>query len=337
MPAAKKYSAIASGLLAASIPKSKKNYIFWFRPEVIETVRWAGNPNEKKVDANGRLSPRGSFDEWKESVREHSRPWKIWEIDAALELRAAILGVDLRRQYEKEQRARAEAERAVKSREELVEIVSHDLKNPLTSMVMNIRLLERLLGPNEAKVTDIIARFSRSTKVMLNLIEDVLNVAKMEAGEMPLEKVNKNLLETIRDAIDLIRPIAVEKMIDLQLEKTSIPCTTDFDEGRVLQVLSNLIGNAVKFTPEGGRITVSIDECGPEFLKVSISDTGPGIPKENLLNIFDRFWQANQAKKMGTGLGLAIVKGIITSHGGEIWAESDLGKGTTFHFTLPLS
>lgn len=337
LPSAKAYAPIASGLMAAAIPKGVKNYVLWFRPEVIQTVSWAGNPHEKVIEANGRLSPRGSFEEWKESVRETSYKWKSWELDAALELRNGIISVDLRRQYEKEQRARAEAERAVKSREELVEVVSHDLRNPLTSMQMNLRLIDRLLASEDGKVRAMLERVIRSTKVMKDLIEDILSVTKMESGNLHLDIESGSVVEVLKSSIELLSPIAIEKGISLSMKENPFDCHANFDEGRLLQVLSNLIGNAIKFTPEQGHITIGLEKCGPEFVKILVQDSGSGMPKEDLPFVFDRFWQANQAKKMGTGLGLAIVKGIIVAHGGEIWVESDIGKGTTFHFTLPLS
>lgn len=337
LPSAAQYTHLASGLLAAAIPKGNKNYVLWFRPEVIQTVKWAGNPNEKVVEVNGRLSPRGSFEMWKESVRGTSIKWKSWEVDAALELRNGITSVDLRKQYEKEQRARAEAERAVKSREELVEVVSHDLRNPLTSMQMNLRLIDRLMPEGNSKLQSMLERVIRSTKVMNNLIEDILSVTKMESGNLELDLKDGSVQDILRESVELLSPIASEKEIGLTLKDTPFECQAKFDEGRILQVLSNLIGNSIKFTPEKGHITIGVEKCGPEFVKISVQDSGSGMPKEDLPYIFDRFWQANHTKKMGTGLGLAIVKGVIKSHGGEIWVESELGKGTVFHFTLPLS
>lgn len=336
-PPAREFSDIGSGLLAVAIPKSPKNYVLWFRPEVVKTVKWAGNPGEKVVESNGRLSPRGSFELWKEEVKFNSLPWKIWETDAAIELRNRIMAVDLRRQYEKEQAARREAELAVKSREELVEIVSHDLRNPLTSLQMNCRLVDRLLPKEDVKIRDLNERMLRSVKVMNNLIEDILSVTKLESGKVDLEITTGDLRETIRAGIELLLPIATEKRISLEFIETNKTCKAKYDDGRILQVLSNLIGNSLKFTPENGRITVEIQKCGPEFATVIVSDTGHGIPKDHLPHVFDRFWQANQAKKMGTGLGLAIVKEIIKGHGGEISVESEPGQGTQFIFKLPMA
>ena len=118
-------------------------------------------------------------------------------------------------------------------------------------------------------------------------------------------------------------------------EKDLAELQINYDFERILQVLSNLIGNSIKFTPKNGRISISIEKSGPLFIKIIISDTGPGIPPENLPFIFDRFWQAKQTSRVGVGLGLSIAKGIVVAHGGEIKAESKLGAGSSFQFTLP--
>lgn len=336
-PTAANFKAVASGLLAASIPKTRKNFIFWFRPEIVQTVKWAGNPDKNLSTVNGRLTPRESFNEWKESVHGKSLPWQEWEIDAALELRNAIMALDLRRQFEKEQKARNEAERATMAREELMAVVSHDLKNPLSSIQMNAQLIKRLVNPTDDKSKGVAERIHKSAITMNNLIEDILSVTKLEAGHMELELTKNSLHKVIDEAIDLLSPMAVEKGIRLAREMESIECVTSYDYGRMLQVFSNLIGNAIKFTPDYGTILVKVEKCGPEFIKMSVKDSGSGIPKDHLDNVFDRFWQANQAKRLGTGLGLSIVKGIIMRHEGEIWAESELGQGTTFVIQLPLT
>ncbi len=334
-PKAEPYKFIASGVLATSIPKMKRSYILWFRPEIIQTVKWAGNPDKVVDSVNGRLTPRASFEEWRQSVKGTSLPWKIWEIDAALELRNSVLALDLRRQFEKEQKARADAERAILAREELMAVVSHDLKNPLSSILMNAQLIKRFVQNPADKSWGIADRIHKSSVTMNNLIEDILSVTKLEAGHLEIDQENAPLHTVIDEAIELIAPMAHDKAIKLERNKHSVECNAKYDHGRMLQVFSNIIGNAIKFTPNGGSISVNIDKCGPEFALISIKDSGPGIPKEHLPNVFDRFWQANQTKRMGTGLGLAIVKGIVEKHGGEIWAESELGHGATFFIKLP--
>jgi light-regulated signal transduction histidine kinase (bacteriophytochrome) len=336
MPEAREFKDIASGLLAASIPKTDHNYILWFRPEVMQSVSWAGNPHEKVVDQNGRLSPRASFEEWKETVGGFSYPWKSWEVDAALDLRNSIMAHDLKVQYKKEQLARADAERAVKTREDLVAMVSHDLKNPLSSIQMNAQLLARFIPDPSEKVKNTMERLIRSAQVMNSLIDDILNVTKIDSGNLDLEFNLRSIADVINESIDILNPLAQQKGITLEVKLGSLECHLFYDFGRILQVVSNILGNAIKFTPEGGRITVAVEKCGPDFVKLAITDSGVGIPQDHLKHVFDRFWQAHQSKRLGTGLGLAIVKGIVDQHGGEIWVESELEKGSTFHFTLPL-
>ncbi|RZA09555.1 MAG: GAF domain-containing protein [Proteobacteria bacterium] len=337
-PRAEKYREIASGVLALSIPKTRKSFVLLFRPERIQTVRWAGNPDGKTADATGRLHPRASFAEWKDSVRNRSEAWQPWELDAARDLRTAILAADLQRQFEKEQEARQEAERAMRSREELMAVLSHDLKNPIGSISLQAALMERsFVKSQDTKNLEVTRRILRATKSMNTLINDILHVTSLEAGQLQMERKSERLIDICQEVIDMLAAIASHTDLELRLNPESIECSAEVDRERVVQVLSNLIGNALKFTPPGGEIEISVDRCGPEDVKLSVSDTGPGIPPEHHLFIFDRFWQANQTRRLGTGLGLAICKGIVEAHGGKIWVESREPKGTIFHFTLPLA
>lgn len=335
-PEAAAYKKIASGLLSLRIPKTNHNYIFWFRPEVVETVRWAGNPDKVVDTVNGRLSPRASFDEWKSLSEGKSLPWKAWEVNAAIEIRNAVMANDLKRQYEKEKKARHEAELAINSREELMAVVSHDLRNPLSSILMNSHILKKFLAGSEDKTKSILDRIHRSAMSMNNLIEDILNVTKLEANQVTLDLKPHSVSEILQETIDILHSLAQDKDIKLELARDSYQCVAQVDQGRMLQVFSNIIGNAIKFTPENGSIITRIEKCGPDMVKILIKDCGPGIAKENLPYVFDRFWQAKEAKRLGTGLGLAIVKGIVERHHGEIWAESENRQGTTFVIKLPL-
>jgi two-component system, chemotaxis family, sensor kinase Cph1 len=214
-------------------------------------------------------------------------------------------------------------------------VVSHDLKNPLNSIQMNAQLLKRLTLTDN-KATPLVERVLRSAVTMNNLINDILSIAKMEAGQMDLQKSVHSIDDAINDTVEMLLPMAADKNISLTYDSHDIQCQVEYDYDRMLQVLSNLIGNSIKFTPDDGKIKVNLEKCGPNIVKISISDTGPGIPSDHLPNVFDRFWQANQAKKLGTGLGLSIAKSIVEAHGGEIFAESIVGTGSTFYFTLPL-
>jgi light-regulated signal transduction histidine kinase (bacteriophytochrome) len=339
-PEAMQFKDVASGVLALKIPKGSRNYILWFKPEVIQTINWAGNPQKPvfKHDDQLRLHPRASFDAWKQTVQLKSFPWESWEIDSAKELRNSIVAIDLQRQFLSEQQARAEAERADQQKEELLAVVSHDLKNPLSSLKLNVALIQKTL-PSEAlsKTISILIGMRRSIEQMTHLIDDLLSIAKLESGKIALEKDFHSARELLQNIYELLKPIAEEKGVQLEINlNKEEDCIAYCDRERILQVLSNLVGNAVKFTPRMGVVCLTLEKAGKEPC-FSISDTGAGIPDESVSYIFDRFWQARQTHRLGTGLGLSIAKGIVEAHGGRIWVESTLGKGSTFRFTIPLS
>jgi signal transduction histidine kinase len=184
------------------------------------------------------------------------------------------------------------------------------------------------------KITDRVNCIMRSTKTALSLIRDLLDLSKIESGTLQVEKIEISGKNLVSSVIDMFRPMAEEKPVRLEMinhgENSKIAC----DGERISQVLSNLVGNALKFTPAGGTIKVQVKSEERE-LHFSVQDTGPGISETDLPHIFDRYWQASEARKLGTGLGLSIAKGIVKSHGGRIWIESEIGRGSTFHFTLP--
>jgi chemotaxis family two-component system sensor kinase Cph1 len=334
-PPASAYSGIASGLLAISIPKTDLNYILLFRPEIVKSIRWAGNPADKCTSSLGEIRPRRSFEEWKEAVRSTSAPWLHWEVDVAHELRSAIISLDLLRLYDKERAAHAKTEEAVKAREDLMSMLSHDLKNPVGSILVNAQILETFLpDKGERSYKETVLRVKRAAESVNSLINDILHVTSLEAGTLAVEKAPEDLADIVRSVVDMLSPLAANKQLTLVATPTDFHCVARLDRGRIEQVLSNLIGNAIKFTPEGGVITAKIEPRSGGFVGVSISDTGPGIPLEHRPYIFDRFWQAKQARRMGTGLGLAISKGIVQAHGGEIWVESHPPAGSVFRFTL---
>jgi chemotaxis family two-component system sensor kinase Cph1 len=335
-PEAKDYLQVPCGVLALAIPKSPHNYLIWFRPEINSKVKWAGKP-EKMVAKDGSLHPRTSFQEWEETVDGKSEPWTVLEKELALELRNSILAVELSRQFQKEQEARKAAERAMLLREEMMAVLSHDLKNPLSAIQLSTKVAEKFLeSESKERVAEVLSRITRATSNMNHLINDVLSIAKLESGSVELDHETAEITEVISEVVEILEPIAIEKKIVITKRFLQNSCNVRCDRGRLIQVLSNILGNAIKFTPESGKICVDLESCGPEFLRISVTDTGPGINVDHLDFVFDRFWQANQAKRLGTGLGLAIAKGIISAHGGEIWAESDGKSFTTFRFTLPL-
>jgi two-component system, NtrC family, sensor histidine kinase GlrK len=225
-----------------------------------------------------------------------------------------------------------------KMKSDFFSMMSHELRTPLTSIREGTSLLQEGVGgtitEKQKRLLTIIAEESHR---LIALVDSLLDLSKMEAGMMTYSFDKTSLSSLIDKATNEIVPLVEAKKIGLRSEVDSGLPLIKADGERILQALRNLVGNAVKFTPEGGCVQVSAKAIGPE-VQVSISDTGPGIPAEHLTTIFDKFQQATPTgsyKIKGTGLGLAIVKHIVLSHGGKIWAESKPGKGSTFIFVLP--
>jgi PAS domain S-box-containing protein len=222
---------------------------------------------------------------------------------------------------------------AILSRDDLLATVSHDLRGLLAPITMAVEVL-RIVGIADGAKQ--LGAIERSATRMEQLIRDLLDMASIESGHLSVDPAPLVAGELVDEAIESIRAQAAAKHIELDFELAMAHLVLHCDRGRVLQVFANILGNAVKFTPARGKISV---RGGPDgrFVKLAISDTGPGIEAAQLPFIFDRFWQAKATARAGTGLGLAICKGIVQQHGGAIWAESELGVGTTFFFTLPIA
>jgi signal transduction histidine kinase len=176
-----------------------------------------------------------------------------------------------------------------------------------------------------------------ATEWMNRLIADLLDVSSIEAGRLSVERGEHAVGPLIEQAVSMLQRVAEEKAITVETRLPDVLPGCECDDQRVVQVLTNLIGNAVKFADRGGRVVVSAVPSGDEVL-VSVADNGPGIPAADLPHVFTRFYRSRRtARTKGTGLGLAIAEGIVRAHGGRIWVESTVGEGSTFHFTLPRS
>ncbi|HXM39017.1 MAG TPA: GAF domain-containing sensor histidine kinase [Gemmatimonadales bacterium] len=239
------------------------------------------------------------------------------------------LGADNARLYQ-------QARQASRARDDTLAVVSHDLRNGLNTVLTAVGLLRRSLPPDSDGQRDRrhVEAIRRSADRMNRLIGDLLDVASIEAGRLFVEPHEEAVRPLIHEALEAGRPQALEKSLRLEERLPQHSPDVVCDRERVLQVLGNLIGNAIKFTPEGGSVTVSADPVGDEVM-FAVRDSGVGVPAKQLPHVFDRFWQATPKARLGSGLGLTIAKGVVEALGGRIWAESRAGEGTTFFFTLP--
>jgi signal transduction histidine kinase len=219
-------------------------------------------------------------------------------------------------------------------KDEFLTISAHELKTPITPMLsLTQQLLDGTLGKLTRKQKRALELISRGAKRIQASITDILDIAKIEAGRMELYKEKLQLAPLIQDVIERMQTLAEMKSITLTQEIPELP-TVDADRKRVAQILTHLVDNAIKFTPEGGRVYLSARREGG-YVLVQVRDTGKGIAKEDFSKLFTRFFQADPAVP-GIGLGLVICKHLVELHGGKIWCESELGRGSTFSFTLPI-
>ncbi|MFL5470152.1 MAG: PAS domain S-box protein [Gemmatimonadaceae bacterium] len=256
------------------------------------------------------------------------RRFSIADLSLAVDIaRRAAVVVEHARLYN-------EAQQATKARDDVLAVVAHDLRNPLNTVSMAVSLMLESTPPERVQERRQVEIVRRAADRMNRMIQDLLDVKRMESGRLTIELKPEEPGSLVNDTVDMLRPLAAGTgiMLDTALDD-DLPCVVA-DAARIQQVLSNLVGNAVKFTPRNGRITVSAERIDGE-VRFGVIDTGPGIPAEQVPHIFGRFWQARASDRRGIGLGLAIAKGIVEAHNGRIWVESHVGLGSTFYFTLP--
>ncbi len=237
----------------------------------------------------------------------------------------------------REQESHRKTQTALTTREEFLAIVSHDLRNPLNHISMAAQNLFEDPG-DQAGAKEIAASIKRSAGEMLRLIQDLLDIERIAIGKLVLHYEKHDVCEIIREVVGDFQRDASSRQITLTAKAEAGCGEVVCDRSRVVQVLSNLIGNAIKFTPAKGQICVSSALAGRENneMQISVNDTGAGIAPEKIESIFERFSQINSQDRRGIGLGLYIAKMMVEEHPGRIWVESKLGEGSTFHFTLPL-
>jgi signal transduction histidine kinase len=251
-------------------------------------------------------------------------------------LLAHIVIRELARLYEREGTAARRAQDALAARDELLAIIAHDLRSPLSAILMKAALIRRKADsgwptPELRKQAEAIEATSRR---MEQLIKSLLDAATIEAGHLTVQAEKCEARALLQATCDMLEPLAAEKSIHIDLRDPSGPYTVWADRERVLQVLSNLVTNAIKFTPVGGAISLAAEPSEGQ-IRFAVSDTGPGIPEEQRGRVFERFWKAEKSGRRGAGLGLYIARAIVEASGGRIWFETRVDQGTTFFFAIP--
>jgi signal transduction histidine kinase len=221
---------------------------------------------------------------------------------------------------------------ASRVRDDLLATVSHDLRNPINAIRLTTQLLRRRHG--DESVATFTGRIDRAVERVTRLIDDLLDAAKLEEGALRVRLEPDDGVALVEATAEMFRVIAAEKGIELSTDHPATSAPVACERHFILRVLGNLVGNAIKFSDRGSAILMTC-EPGPEQVKFSVVDHGPGIPADYVAHAFERYWQQDAADRRGSGLGLYIAKGIVEAHGGKIWIDSVLGQGTTVCFVLP--
>jgi chemotaxis family two-component system sensor kinase Cph1 len=360
-PEAKQFKDRASGILAISIHlthvKHKFYHIIWFRPEQIQLVHWAGNPLDTfTVNEVGemKLSPRKSFELWKETVREMSLPWEFAEQETAKEMQNTLMLAVLEFSQTVLEQVAERAAIANRAKSQFIAKMSHELRTPLNAILGFTQLMIRN-DRMPLEFQEHLAIIGRSGEHLLTLINDVLEMSKIEAGKLVLSESCFNLLQFIYSINEMVAFKASEKGLMIKIEQIgNLPCYVCADEAKLRQILINLLSNAIKFTTNGSitlRISVKenalilksgdreIDDQNytsnqPLILHVEVEDTGCGIAANDLESIFEAFIGRDS---QGTGLGLSISRQFAGIMGGYITARSTLNQGSTFIFEVNVS
>jgi two-component system, chemotaxis family, sensor kinase Cph1 len=350
-PKAQKFKNFASGILAISIYISSNTYhIIWFRPEQLQIIKWAGNLDESMFvyeEQIPQLTPRNSFVMWQELVKDKSLPWEILEVEAVQELRNILLLAALEfaqfSEFVFKQKAQ-EANAANAAKTQFLAKMSHELRTPLNAILGFAQMMNRDASLSQDQ-QDYLRIINRSGEHLLSLINDVLEMSRIEAGQLILNQTCfdlRNLIESVRELLSFK---ALLKGLELQVtQDDNLPEYVEGDEGKLRQIIVNLVGNAIKFTETGGifvdfsRLADQISENNI-ILEITVKDTGIGISKDDLETIFEPFKQTENSMKSneGTGLGLSISRQFARLMGGDITAISELGQGSTFTCKINMS
>lgn len=323
-----------------------KHFVMWFRDELIETVRWGGDPHKtvqkEQLQSGQRVGPRTSFAAWQETVRGQAKPWRDLDINIALELRHTIGAALLKRTEHQLTELRLRTEQVRESnmaKSEFLSRVSHELRTPLNAILGFAQVLSmRKLNDSQSRG---VSRILEAGKHLLNLVDEVLDISRVDAGNLSLSLEAVSLWEIVTTCMDIVQPLAADKRVTLEcnVDGNHNPHVTA-DRQRLKQVFINLLANAIKYNRDDGQVTVHFAVQDQNTMCVRVVDTGIGIAEEKmprLFSPFDRLDIEYDTNIQGTGLGLTLTKSLVEAMNGDIGAESVLGQSTTFWFTLPLA
>jgi len=325
------FTASASGLLAMPISRIHQHYLLWFRPEQVYSIDWAGRPDVKQLQG-GQLTPRTSFDIWRETIHGASAPWHEAELELALEFRTALLGIALERAEQMADLAE-ELGRANKELEAFSYSVSHDLRAPLRHIVgFSDLLMESAGGDNPERRQRFLANIKDSARLAGKLVDDLLSFSQM--GRAALRPIRIRMDDMVRSCIEKLRPDLAARRVEWDIG--ALPEVTA-DPAFLQLALYNLLANAVKFTAQSDPavIRVSSEKLHGETV-FHVADNGVGFNMEYVHKLFGVFQRLHRMEDFhGTGIGLANVRRIVERHGGRVWADSTHGEGATFSFSIP--
>jgi signal transduction histidine kinase len=230
----------------------------------------------------------------------------------------------------------AELAGAVRARDDTLSTVAHDLKNPMSAILLGIQRLERLAdGASQPQARALAAKLDRTVRSMDRLVEGLVDLARLDAGRLRLDRRSEPVAPLLARALEPLAAVAAEKQQRLLVELESGLPDLSCDPERIALVVANLAGNALKFSPAGGVVRVAAQRQDHELV-CSVSDEGPGIAADVLEHLLDRHWRPPDGARRGHGLGLFVAKAYVEAHGGRVWARSEVGRGSTFSFALPV-
>jgi signal transduction histidine kinase len=329
----------------AAIERAAADVIERAREKADEVLATARDTADEKLDTattreqteSAIASERKLEDELISELRAKADETMRIEREASARVLARLIPLEREKTDQHLRTERARSDDAVANRDDFLGMVAHDLRDLLSGILLSSRAIAALTGESEKGQETILAvqRIQRSAGRMTRLLGDLVDVTCIDAGKLAIAPIRADASVAVREAVDTWSPTALAKGLELRAA-TAGAVNSTFDPERLFQILGNLITNAVKFSPPGEIVTVGVERIGTEA-RFFVRDHGVGIPHDKLEAVFERFWQSGKQDRRGLGLGLYISQCLVEAHSGKIWAESELGAGTTFFFTVPLA